>query len=32
MFKNIIGILVKNRIKVDINLFDRYIEDIYFWN
>lgn len=32
MYKNIIGILVKNRIKVDINLFDRYIEDIYFWN
>lgn len=30
MYKNIIGILVKNRIKVDINLFDRYIEDIYF--
>lgn len=32
MYKNIIGILVKNRIKVNINLFDRYIEDIYFWN
>lgn len=30
MYKNIIGILVKNRIKVDIYLFDRYIEDIYF--